>query len=114
MEKFSKMDQIDAVIEKMFDVKNDQMMMKCFCYRRHLNLTPREVGKELKISRIKVNLLIQAIPHKRLNSGSFALGYLTTIEAVGKFAGNAKMKEYEKILESCRKKVNQKRLKLLY
>lgn len=93
-----KLNQIDAVIDHMFETANDRMMMKAFCYRRYVNMLPREVGKELRMSRIKVNLLIQTIPHKRLQSGSFALAYITAIEAIEKYVISNKFNEYSDLL----------------
>ena len=62
---------INAITEHMFHTDNDRLMMRAFLFRRILNKTPLEVGKELKISRIKVNQIIQTIPYRRLDSEKF-------------------------------------------
>ena len=62
---------INAITEHMFHTDNDRLMMRAFLFRRILNKTPLEVGKELKISRIKVNQIIQTIPYRRLDSDKF-------------------------------------------
>ena len=55
---------IDATIDLLFTTTNDRRMLKCFFYRKTLNWTPREVGKELKLSINQVNNLNTARLYK--------------------------------------------------
>jgi len=48
---------IDATVESLFLKKNEQQILKAFFYRVGLNMTPREAGKELGLSRNQVNAL---------------------------------------------------------
>ena len=92
------LNQVDATIEHMFDSKNDRMMLKAYCYRLYCNMTPIEVGRELRISRIKVNMLIQTIPHKRLSCGSFAIGYTLATKSIEKFVKRDVLKRHNREL----------------
>ena len=83
--KIQKVDYIDAVIEAIFQKQNDRLLLRAFLYRRVLNYTPKEAGKVLRLSIPHVNMLIQTIPHKRLNDLVFNGRYLIALEACQSF-----------------------------
>ena len=87
-------DQIDTIVNAMFPVKNDQMMLKAFLYRKVLNYTPRQAGRELGLSRIKLNMLIQTIPHRRLNSTEFNNQYVRIVDACENYSMYFQEKEH--------------------
>lgn len=95
----NRLNEIDATIEHMFDAGVDRLMMKAFCYRVYGDMTPKEVGRDLRISRIKVNLLIQTIPHKRLANGSFDIAYKLTIDSLDRLKRAEKRKAHAKELQ---------------
>ena len=66
---------IEEVIDYLFKTKNERSIMKAFVYRRVLNYTPKHVGAILRLSRVKVNVLIQTLPYKRLESVIFDENY---------------------------------------
>jgi len=61
---------IDATIESLFKRTNEQQMLKAFFYRVGLNMTPREAGKELGLSRNQVNSLNTARLYKLTDEGN--------------------------------------------
>lgn len=48
---------IIATIENMFHRKNERQIVIAYLFRKLLNQTPLEVGRYLKMSRLKVNML---------------------------------------------------------
>ena len=75
-------DYINFTIDHLFSKNNDRQVLKAFFYRITLNLTPREVGKELGLSKSQVNLLTRSVDSYRLNREEFNEGYLKAKEAI--------------------------------
>lgn len=50
-------DYINYTIDHLFTTNNDRQLLKAFFYRVTLNWTPRQVGRELGLSRNQVNQL---------------------------------------------------------
>ncbi len=57
-------DYINFTIDHLFKTNNERQILKAYFYRKTLNMTPREVGKELKLSRNQVNNLNTARLYK--------------------------------------------------
>jgi len=51
---------IDVIVDRLFETTNEKQIVKAFFYRVFLNWTPREAGKELRLSVNQVNALNSA------------------------------------------------------
>ena len=104
---------INALVENMFYTDNDRLMMRFFLFRRVLDMTPIEVGKEFKISRIKVNQIIQCLPYRRLDSEKFNNSYKIALDAFETYYTQKLRKSHIEHLNMVTERLNNKRKEII-
>lgn len=100
---------IDTTIDYYFSKRNERQMMQALLYRLVLNMTPKEVGKELKLSIPQVNTLTRSIDYKRIECTTFNKAYLTTRNNVERFAVLKINKRHYKSVDGVRRRLEVKR-----